>query len=114
MKGRIPDPSGTPYCEGSQLDFVARRVLQEWPPSELPKYVMSKSVLFVQLRSFAIRSIRPLPGSMLISTLMRSPAPGATICGFDHGENTASRLAEVRRIWARPATMSVYATTRRL
>src|SRR3954468_746678 len=73
---------------------------------------MSNNVLLLQLRSLAIRSMRPLNGAMLISTLIRSPAPEATTCGADH-EDRFSRGAEVMRISARPPTMSVYATTRR-
>ena len=58
--------------------------------------------------------MRPLPGSMLISTLMRSPAPGATTAGADHGAKRFDKGADVSRICARPSTMSVYATISRL
>src|SRR3982751_5200693 len=106
MNGLTPEPLGTPYCDGSQLDFVTRCTVHVRPPSGLPKYVTSNWVLPLQLRSLAMRSMRPLPGSMLISTLMRSPAPGATTCGADH-LSSEPRLAYVTRICARPATISV-------
>src|SRR3954467_8906 len=112
MNGRIPvalELLGTPYCDGSQLCFVMRRTFHVVPPSLLPKYVTSNSWLLLQLRSFAMRSIRPLVGSMLISTLMRSPAPGATICGVLQCV-TSLALAYVSSTCARPLTMSVYAT----
>src|SRR5438067_13683268 len=87
MNGRMPvllELLGTPYCDGSQLVFVTRRTVHVCPWSALPKYVTSKSALLLQLRSFAIRSMRPEPGSMLISTLMRSAPAGATTCGVVH------------------------------
>src|SRR5437763_125309 len=58
-------------------------------------------------------SMRPLAGSMLISTLMRSPLAGATTLGADHFVKSLV-LADVRKICARPFTMSVYATYKRL
>src|SRR2546430_8997738 len=97
MNGSTPDPLGTPYCEGSHDFFVTRCADQVVPPSVEPRYVMSNSVLPVQLRSLDMRSMRPDPGSMLISTLMRSPADGETICGAVH-EESALTSADVRRI----------------
>src|SRR3954451_10367836 len=72
---------------------------------------MSNSVFPLQLRSFAIMSMRPVVGSMLISTLMRSPAAGATTAGVVHVVRLATS-ADVSRICALPSTMSVYATYR--
>src|SRR5690242_14934885 len=110
MKGSmVPSLSGTPNADGSQLDVVTRFADHVTPPSPLDRYVTSNSELPLQLRSLVMTSIRPLTGSMLISTLMRSPALGATIMGVLHWSRCAA-LAQVSSTCARPFTISLYAT----
>src|SRR6266699_6933318 len=112
MKGRTPlaqEPHGTPYVEGSQLVLVTRVVAHVWPPSALAMKETSNSVFPLKLRSLVIRSSRPLDGSTLSSTLMRSPDAGATIAGLLHFVMSLT-FAYVSRICAFPFTISVYAT----
>src|SRR5512146_2770093 len=97
MNGSIPSPDGTPYADGSQLDRVTRCTVHDLPPSPLPRYVTSNNEFPLQLRSLVIRSMRPVVGSTLISTLMRSPDDGATMCGALHWPGFLT-LAEVSRI----------------
>src|SRR6266850_2767845 len=109
MNGRMPlghVEHGTPYAAGSQLVFVTRVVVHVRPPSALVMYETSNRVLPLKVRSLVIRSSRPLAGSTLSSTLIRSPDAGATTAGAVHLVMSLT-LAYVSRICALPSTISV-------